>query len=160
MNRSSCRSHREVLSVRQVAIRNGVAVCAVHFHESKGLIGNWRNPGNQRRHTRDVLRRIAIIKVAKRAGIPLALIRETVAALPEERTRTARDRQQLSAKWADDLDACVRRLARLDDQLASCVGCGCLSLGTWPLRNPSASRAEQGPGPRLLEDVEECAETS
>src|SRR5699024_4804122 len=147
MNHSANRE----LSVGQVAKRSGVAISAVHFYESKGLIASRRNHGNHRRYARDVLRRIAIIKIAQRAGIPLASIREAFATLPENRTPTAGDWEQLSAQWADDLDARIKRLEQLRDQLGSCIGCGCLSLQTCPLRNPSDTLAEQGPGPRLLE---------
>ena len=66
----------------QVADRSGVAVSAVHFYESKGLIASRRNAGNQRRYARDVLRRVAIIKVAQRIGIPLASVGEALATLP------------------------------------------------------------------------------
>lgn len=143
---------RKPLSVGQVAQRSGVAVSAVHFYESKGLINSWRNAGNQRRYTRDVLRRIAIIKVAQRAGIPLAAIREAFDTLPQGRTPSAQDWQHLSAQWANELDARIRRLTQLRDQLGNCIGCGCLSLQNCPLRNPADTLAQQGPGARLLED--------
>lgn len=152
MRQSNSSVRRKPLSVGQVAKRSGVAVSAVHFYESKGLISSWRNTGNQRRYTRDVLRRIAIIKVAQRAGMPLAAIRAAFATLPQERTPTAHDWQHLSAQWADDLDARIQRLTQLRDQLGSCIGCGCLSLQNCPLRNPADTLAQQGPGPRLLED--------
>ena len=61
-----------------MARRSGVAVSALHFYEAKGLITSNRNAGNQRRYGREVLRRVAIIKVAQRAGIPLASIREAL----------------------------------------------------------------------------------
>ena len=53
-----------------MAKRSGVAVSALHFYESKGLITSIRNSGNQRRYKRDVLRYVAIIKIAQRIGIP------------------------------------------------------------------------------------------
>lgn len=74
------------LTVGQVATRSGVAVSTLHFYESKGLIKSWRNRGNQRRYGREVLRRVAIIKVAQRTGIPLTAIRKALKALPGERT--------------------------------------------------------------------------
>lgn len=61
--------HKE-LTVGQVAARSGVAVTALHFYETKGLIKSNRNAGNQRRYPREVLRRVALIKVAQRLGIP------------------------------------------------------------------------------------------
>lgn len=139
------------LTVGQVAERSGVAVSTLHFYEAEGLIHGWRNRGNQRRYAREVLRRVAVIKVAQRTGIPLAEIRAALATLPDERTPTAADWKRLSTVWRTDLDARIARLTRLRDQLSGCIGCGCLSLGVCPLRNPWDALGEQGPGPRLLD---------
>jgi MerR family transcriptional regulator, redox-sensitive transcriptional activator SoxR len=55
-----------VLTVGQLASRSGVAVSAIHFYETQGLIKGWRNTGNHRRYAREVLRRVALIKVAQK----------------------------------------------------------------------------------------------
>jgi MerR family redox-sensitive transcriptional activator SoxR len=139
------------LTVGEVAERCGVAVSTLHFYESKGLIASRRNRGNQRRYSRDVLRRVAIIKVAQSTGVPLAEIREALASLPEERAPTVKDWTRLSARWRADLDERIVKLTRLRDQLGGCIGCGCLSLKVCPLRNPSDALSKQGPGPQLLD---------
>ena len=139
------------LTVGEVAERSGVAVSAIHFYEAKGLIMSWRNQGNQRRYPREVLRRVAIIKVAQRLGIPLASIREALDSLPKGRTPTQKDWAKLSGRWKDDLDSRIDQLTKLRDRLTGCIGCGCLSTESCPLRNPWDRLAEQGPGPRLLE---------
>ncbi len=72
-----------LLTPGEVAKRTGVAVSALHFYESKGLIHSQRNAGNQRRYRRDVLRAVAIIKIAQRIGIPLATIGDAFGVLPE-----------------------------------------------------------------------------
>jgi MerR family transcriptional regulator, redox-sensitive transcriptional activator SoxR len=140
-----------LLSVGEVAQRSGVAVSTIHFYESKGLIASWRSEGNQRRYPRAVLRWVAVVKVAQRAGIALATIREALGTLPKGVPPTAEDWGRLSAHWRDDLDQRIRRLTQLRDQLDDCIGCGCLSIKTCPLRNPGDELSEQGPGPRLLE---------
>jgi MerR family redox-sensitive transcriptional activator SoxR len=139
------------LTVGEVAARSGVAVSTLHFYEAQGLIQSWRNSGNQRRYPREVLRRVAVIKVAQRTGIPLAEIREALATLPNKRTPTAEDWKRLSGRWRSDLDDRIARLTRLRNQLDGCIGCGCLSLGVCPLRNPWDKLGAQGPGPQLLE---------
>ncbi len=139
------------LSVGEVARRAGVAVSALHFYESQGLIQSWRNSGNQRRYARDVLRRIAIIRVAQRTGISLASIREELKELPDGRTPTTEDWKKLSARWKADLNERIDRLTRLRDQLDGCIGCGCLSMGSCPLRNPWDRLGQEGSGPRLLD---------
>lgn len=142
---------RKTLSVGEVAKRSGVSVSALHFYESKGLIYGQRNAGNHRRYSRDVLRRVAIIKVAQRAGIPLKEIAEALDALPKKRTPNVQDWKRLSAKWRTDLDERILQLSKLRDQLTDCIGCGCLSIETCPLRNPYDSLGGEGPGARLLD---------
>jgi len=146
---------RRALTVGEVATRSGVAVSTLHFYEAQGLISSWRNSGNQRRYAREVLRRVAVIKVAQRTGIPLAEIREALATLPEKRATTATDWKKLSARWRVQLNDRIERLTRLRDQLDGCIGCGCLSLEVCPLRNPWDRLGADGPGPRLL-DPEMC----
>ena len=139
------------LSVGQLAARSGVAVTALHFYESKGLIKSNRNAGNQRRYPRDVLRRVVLIKIAQRLGIPLANIGEALQALPDGRTPNAQDWERLSALWREDLDERINKLMLLRDKLNGCIGCGCLSMEACPLRNQDDKLAEHGPGAQLLE---------
>lgn len=94
---------KSLLTPGEVAKRSGVAVSALHFYESKGLITSIRNSGNQRRYKRDVLRYVAIIKIAQRIGIPLATIGEAFGVLPEGHTLSAKEWKQLSSQWRDEL---------------------------------------------------------
>ncbi|MEZ2129927.1 MULTISPECIES: redox-sensitive transcriptional activator SoxR [unclassified Sinorhizobium] len=151
MGRISADEFNRLLTVGEVAERSGVAVSALHFYETKGLISSLRTSGNQRRYAREVLRRVAIIKVAQRVGIPLAEIQAAFEMLPQGRTPTASDWKALSLAWKDNLDARIKRLTGLRDQLTNCIGCGCLSVEGCPLRNPYDVLSEQGPGPRLLD---------
>ncbi|QXH45199.1 redox-sensitive transcriptional activator SoxR [Pseudomonas xanthosomatis] len=138
-----------LLSVGQLAARSGVAVTALHFYETKGLIHSTRNAGNQRRYPRAVLRRVAVIKMAQRLGIPLADIALALAALPQDHTPSAEDWQRLSLRWRKELDKRIEELSLLRDQLDGCIGCGCLSLKECPLRNHHDRLGEAGPGPHL-----------
>ncbi len=138
------------MSVGQVAERSGVAISTLHFYEEEGLIESWRNGGNHRRYSRDVLRRIAVIRVAQRAGVPLKEIAEALKSLPQKRTPTAKDWARLSARWKAELDTRIEVLTRLRDELTGCIGCGCLSLKACPLRNPGDQLASAGSGPLLL----------
>lgn len=144
---------RSELSVGEAAKRSGVAVSTLHFYESKGLIKGSRTRGNQRRYPRGVLRRIAIIKVAQKAGVPLATIQRALASLPEHRSPTREDWRKLSTGWRMELDSRIKKLTQLRDRLDDCIGCGCLSITTCPLRNPLDELAEHGAGPRLLDQA-------
>ncbi|TWB36481.1 redox-sensitive transcriptional activator SoxR [Nitrospirillum pindoramense] len=150
---ASAKLKRE-LSVGEVAKRAGVAVSTLHFYETKGLIVASRSGGNQRRYPRDVLRRIAIIRVAQRAGIALADIHAALATLPNGRTPTLEDWRRLSNGWRDMLQQRIDSLTQLRDQLETCIGCGCLSMGDCPLRNPQDRLAAEAMGPVLLQRSE------
>lgn len=139
------------LSVGEVAERSGVAVSTLHFYETKGLIRSQRNRGNQRRYPRSILRRVAVIKVAQRTGIPLSEIADALSVLPHDRPLTAHDWRKLSQTWRSLLDERIARLTKLRNELDGCIGCGCLSMQECPLRNPWDTLAAEGPGPRLLE---------
>lgn len=141
------------LSVGQLAERSGAAVSALHFYERKGLIRAHRTSGNQRRYPRDVLRRVALIRIGQRVGIPLAEIKEAFDDLPDGRTPNRRDWQRLSAHWQAKLDERIKRLEQLRDDFTGCIGCGCLSLSRCLLSNPQDRLGEHGPGPRILEET-------
>ncbi|MEW1613189.1 MULTISPECIES: redox-sensitive transcriptional activator SoxR [unclassified Streptomyces] len=138
------------LSVGQLSARSGAAVSALHFYESKGLIASRRTSGNQRRYSRDALRRVAFVRAAQRVGIPLATIRDALAALPEERTPNRDDWARLSETWRQELDERIRQLHRLRDHLTDCIGCGCLSLENCVLSNPDDISGERFTGSRLM----------
>jgi MerR family redox-sensitive transcriptional activator SoxR len=141
----------DLLSVGEVARRSGVAVSTLHFYETEGLIRSVRNAGNHRRYLRGELRRIAVIKVAQRSGVPLKEIARALAALPDARPPTAADWRALAQRWREILDERIERLTRLRDQMSDCIGCGCLSMKVCPLRNPGDRLSEEGAGPRLLD---------
>jgi MerR family redox-sensitive transcriptional activator SoxR len=134
------------LTPSEMAMRSGVAVSALHFYEREGLITSRRTSGNQRRYARETLRRVAFIRMSQRLGIPLARIREALATLPADRVPTSKDWARLSAGWRADIDERIMHLQRLRDNLAGCIGCGCLSLKSCVLANPGDVLAEHGPG--------------
>ncbi|MDT5012331.1 MAG: MerR family transcriptional regulator, redox-sensitive transcriptional activator SoxR [Mycobacterium sp.] len=134
------------LTPGDLAHRSGVAVSALHFYEREGLIASRRTSGNQRRYARDTLRRVAFIRMSQRLGIPLTKVRDALATLPADRIPTSKDWAKLSAGWRQDLDDRIMHLHRLRDNLADCIGCGCLSLKSCALTNPGDVLARQGPG--------------
>jgi MerR family redox-sensitive transcriptional activator SoxR len=139
------------LTIGQVAQRTGAATSALRYWEELGLIGSVRTTGNQRRYERATIRRVSFIRAAQRVGLSLDEIGTALATLPDGRTPTASDWARLSRSWRGRLDEQIRRIEKLRDQLDSCIGCGCLSLRTCALNNPSDVLAERGPGAVLLE---------
>jgi MerR family redox-sensitive transcriptional activator SoxR len=142
------------LTVGDLARRAGVAVSTLHFYEAEGLIRSMRTQANHRRYPRGMLRRVAIIKVAQKAGIPLREIAEALDALPDGKPTVA-DWRTMASRWRESLDDRIGRLTRLRDQMSDCIGCGCLSITACPLRNPGDRLAAEGAGPRILDPVDE-----
>ncbi|ASY69101.1 MAG: redox-sensitive transcriptional activator SoxR [Sinorhizobium fredii] len=154
MKKDNGSDFRRELTVGEVAERSGITVSTLHFYETKGLIRSNRSRGNQRRYPRAVLRRVAVIKVAQRTGIPLAEIQSALAVLPDERPLTVEDWSRLSEAWRQQLDDRIAKLTSLRDQLTGCIGCGCLSMRDCPLRNPYDVLGSEGAGPRLMDPSE------
>jgi MerR family redox-sensitive transcriptional activator SoxR len=140
------------LTVGQLSERSGVAISALHFYERQSLILSRRTSGNQRRYKRDTLRRVALIRIAQRVGIPLAEVAAILALLPDNRTPTRKDWERISECWQAELDKRILYLEQLRDDFKGCVGCGCLSIDRCVLANPYDVLAAQGPGPRRLVD--------
>jgi MerR family redox-sensitive transcriptional activator SoxR len=138
------------LTIGEVASRSGVAPSALRFYEEEGLIASRRTSGNQRRYERAVLRRIAVIRAGRAAGIPLEEIRATLATLPVHRTPSRRDWERLSRGWREDIDRRIATLEALRGRLTTCIGCGCLSIDACELLNPDDEAAATGSGAHYL----------
>lgn len=157
---SKIKADKQELSVGDVARRSGLAVSAIHFYESKGLISSTRNNGNHRRYARGVLRKLAVIKVAQRVGIPLKEIKDAMQALENDRTVTAKDWRDLAERWRGDLDQRIEQLIRMRDTIGYCIGCGCLSVDDCELMNPQDKLGEDGPGAHFLDPNKPLPEVS
>ena len=107
----------------ELASRAGVAISALHFYERQGLITSRRTSGNQRRYSRDTLRRVAFIKMSQRLGIPLARVRDALATLPAGRVPNSRD-------WAG-----CPPVGAPTSTIGSCICSGCATT------SPTASAA-------------------
>ena len=73
------------LTVGELAARAEVAPSAVRFYDKHGLVHGIRTAGNQRRFHGVEACLIKIIRVAQRAGLTVAEIRDLLAELPRDR---------------------------------------------------------------------------
>lgn len=138
------------IPIGEFARRSGVAASALRFYEAEGLIAARRSDGGRRLYRRADLRRVAFVRIAQSVGLSLGGVRSALAALPDARTPTRADWQRLSGQWQPLLDERIATLVRLRERLASCIGCGCLSLKSCALVNPADAVAVRGPGARYL----------
>lgn len=135
----------KMVSVGTLARRSGLSVSAIHFYERQGLIRSERNAANHRRYPRGTLRLLAVIRVGQGAGIPLAEIRNALAAGSGE-TLSVADWNRIATGWRAELDARIAALERMRDRMTACIGCGCLSLDMCAAVNPGDQAAAAGPG--------------
>ena len=145
MTHRELRAHR--LPPSETARRAGVTVSTLHFYERKGLIESTRTSGNQRRYHRDVLRRIAFIKVAQHIGVSLGTIKDALDTLPRHSAPSKHDWTRLSRRWRADLDERIAKAQDLRDPIDGCIGCGCLSLESCTLYNPEDTLGTGAAGP-------------
>ncbi len=145
------KSLSDVLSVGEVARRSGLTISTLHFYEKKGLISADRNRGNQRRYSRDILRRLAIIRVATELGFNLNEVSDLLKPIPTGMKPTAKDVRTMIAGWRQAINERMQGLALLRDNLDGCIGCGCLSKDECPLRNPQDKLGEKATGAVLLQ---------
>lgn len=138
------------LLIGQVSVRSGIPISAIHFYEREGLIFSTRSAGNHRQFSRDVLRRLAFIRASQRVGIPLTNIKEALDELPLKRTPKEADWAKVGKQWHKVLSAQIEYLARVRDDLSTCIGCGCLSFQRCQLVNPDDAMSAEGAGPRRL----------
>jgi MerR family redox-sensitive transcriptional activator SoxR len=143
-----------LLTVGELAARSGVAVSALHYYETRGLLSAVRSAGNQRRYPRAALRRVAFIRAAQQLGVSLAEIGAALQQLPEQRTPTKADWARLSSHWRARLDERIAALQALRDRLDGCIGCGCLSLRACALYNPQDRCGDSGSGAQRLVRLE------
>ena len=115
---------RNEISIGALADRTGLAVSAIRYYETQGLVAPERNAGGQRRFLRSDIRRLSFVMIAQKFG--------------------------LSHDFRAELDEQIAALTRLRDKLDGCIGCGCLSLDRCALYNPDDAAGEKGAGPRYL----------
>ncbi len=140
----------KTISIGQLADRTGLAVSAIRYYETQGLVSPERNAGGQRRFLRSDIRRLSFVQIAQQFGFSISQIRETFAALPDGRTPTKADWTKISHSFREELDQRIETLTNLRDKLDGCIGCGCLSLKSCALYNQQDRAGKLGAGPRYL----------
>jgi MerR family redox-sensitive transcriptional activator SoxR len=138
------------LTIGELASRSGVPASALRFYERQGLIHSRRTGGNQRRYRRETLRQVAFIRASHRLGMPLAVIGNVLALLPEGVAPTHEFWVRASQCWSAEINARIEQMERMRDLFTECIGCGCLSFSQCALVNPDDKLGKLGAGPHRL----------
>ncbi|WP_341365650.1 redox-sensitive transcriptional activator SoxR [Yoonia sp. BS5-3] len=141
------------LSIGDLADRTGLAVSAIRFYETHGIVKPLRNKGGHRRYGRADIRRLSFVMAAQTLGFPLSEIAVHLHALPDHKAPTKADWTRISKSFRNQIDARIAALEDLRDKLDGCIGCGCLSLKSCALYNPSDIKGREGSGPRNLSGI-------
>ena len=138
------------LTIGDLAARTGLAVSAIRFYETHGIVKPLRNKGGHRRYGRADIRRLSFVMAAQKLGFSLSEIAPHLRRLPDHKAPTKADWTRIGKSFHREIDARIAALEDLRDKLDGCIGCGCLSLKSCALYNPADIKGAEGPGPRNL----------
>lgn len=138
------------LTIGDLAARTGLAVSAIRFYETHGIVHPVRNAGGHRRYGRADIRRLSFALIAQQLGFSLTEIGARLADMPIHKAPSKSDWSEMAEVFSASIDDRIARLQTLRAKLDGCIGCGCLSLETCALYNPNDRAAGQGAGPRYL----------
>ena len=115
------------LSIGDVAHRAGINASAIRYYEGVGLLEKPERVGGKRRYDEAVLRRLAIIDAAKRAGFTIEEVRTLLYGFPAE-TVAAERWQALATNKLAEVDGLISRLRQMRELLEEALRCDCASL--------------------------------
>jgi DNA-binding transcriptional MerR regulator len=113
------------MRIGAVARRAGVRVSLIRYYEEIGLLPEPDRVSGQRRYDETVLRRLAVIDVAQRAGLALDEIRELVQHGTDPMSGQLR---ALAERRLPEIDALIERAQRVRTWLEAATSCGCESI--------------------------------
>ncbi len=116
-----------LLTIGEVARRAGVRASAIRYYEEAGLLPEPERVGGKRRYDEEVLRRLALIWGAKRAGFTLGEIRTLLHGFPAE-TGAAERWRTLASEKLGEVDEAIAQLRSTRDLLQEALRCECGSL--------------------------------
>jgi MerR family redox-sensitive transcriptional activator SoxR len=121
----------EGTSIGEVARRAGVRPSALRYYERVGVLPSPGRENGRRRYggeaLREALDRLAVVRVAQRAGFTIAEIRTLLDGFSEDTPPSERWRV-LAQDKLPEVEALVERALGMRDLLERGLRCGCLSL--------------------------------
>jgi MerR family transcriptional regulator, redox-sensitive transcriptional activator SoxR len=132
----------DLLSIGEVVRRSGKAASAIRYYEQIGLLPEPVRVGGRRRYPREVVRTLAVIETAQRAGLVLDEIRLLLHASAEDRVATDRLRDVAKRKLPE-LVALIERIELVRGWLEDAARCVCPTLDECPLFDPSLLPARE-----------------
>jgi len=123
-----------LISIGELAGRTGLIVSAIRYYESLGLVTPVTRSGGKRQFERAAIRRLTLVRMGTRAGLPLREIGQLFLQAPQGLS-ARRQWEILAHRKLPELDAAIAELQHLRELIASCIDCGCLKLDEGVLLN-------------------------
>lgn len=114
------------MTIGEVARRADLRASTIRFYEDKGLLPQAARRSGKRVYGESILKRLALIEVAKAAGFELDEIAVLLASLDPR--RPAPGWKRAAAKKQVEIEAQMKTLARMHEILDVLKGCGCGTL--------------------------------
>jgi MerR family transcriptional regulator, redox-sensitive transcriptional activator SoxR len=124
------------MRIGEVAERAGVRTSLIRYYERIGLLPAAERVSGQRRYDASVLRRLAVIDVAQRAGLSLEEITELVRAGSKPLSIHLRD---IAERKLPEIDALIDRAQRVRAWLQTATACGCQTIDECALFDGASS---------------------
>ena len=118
------------MRIGEVAERAGVNASLLRYYEEVGLLPPAERVSGQRRYAESVLRRLAVIDAAQRAGLSLDEIRLLLEHGSEPMSGRLRE---LANRKLPELDALIEQALRVRAWLDAATACECESFDDCPL---------------------------
>ena len=129
------------LSIGVVAKRAGLAASAIRYYEAEGLIPPAHRRSGRRVYGEEILERLALIDLAKRAGFSVAEVKRLLGGFTR-RTPPGERWRSMAVRKIEQLDARIEEAQRMKRVLGVVTRCECPTFEDCS----RAMSSEQSPG--------------
>lgn len=133
----------ESLAIGEVARISGKAPSAIRYYESIGLIPEPARVSGRRSYPAEVMRSLAVIDTAQRAGLALDEIRLLLQASPDD-ARAVDQLREVAERRLPVLREAISRAEVVREWLEQAADCCCPTLESCPLFEQPSSLPERG----------------
>jgi MerR family redox-sensitive transcriptional activator SoxR len=128
-------SSKDLIGIGEVARASGKAPSAIRYYEEIGLLPEPRRISGRRQYDPEIVRTLAVIETAQRAGLNLDEIQLLLRASPADGEATERLRDVAEQKLPE-LMALIERAELVRSWLEDAARCLCPTLDDCPLFEP------------------------
>jgi MerR family redox-sensitive transcriptional activator SoxR len=114
------------LGIGELARAARVRMSALRYWEEQGLLPGARRVGGRRMWPAATLRRVALIRMAQKAGFTLTEIRRLLDS--DSSPGATRQWRELATRKLPELDEHIAEAQALRQAVADCLDCGCMNF--------------------------------